>query len=352
MLLVKIKAMEQEIMFPNPLTPPFDEPTFPNAISENDLRDVILGCIAILQHNTAALQEQQNQKLWSDLLNALVLPLNKYQEVTHQLLPPKQNDRRIINGVSRQVALRARPPPDTSSRPIEKRQRVKRGLTLLIKEVINNMMNHVKFDAILETIHKNHAHEKFGEFQAIFMSLLDVTTYELSKLSMCYNLLKEDAYKEEVVLFILRNRPLNPEHVKLGVVAPPQTPVERTFGRTPQYTKWTPKHGLSVTVDERRTGKRKTRTFYEDEPPDFLRILDILKQSRSMDIERKLEAGQLLVPELPYNKTEHISLAPLRETNRAVQIQFAKKKSSRSLKIDRTLLAKGEVSVDDSKMFG
>jgi len=80
-----------------------------------------------------------------------------------------------------------------------------RILTLFLKKSLQTMMSALPLATIMKKIVEDNGKDKFGDFKSIFMSMLDVTSYERNILGTANKLLEKDAFEREKELLKTRN---------------------------------------------------------------------------------------------------------------------------------------------------
>lgn len=66
---------------------------------------------------------------------------------------------------------------------MQQQERLRRGLTIFVKLVLENMMSYVALNTIMQKVVTDHGQSKLDEFRDIFTSMLEVSLYERNILS-------------------------------------------------------------------------------------------------------------------------------------------------------------------------
>lgn len=66
---------------------------------------------------------------------------------------------------------------------MQQQERLRRGLTIFVKLVLENMMGYVALNTIMQKVVTDHGQSKLDEFRDILTSMLDVSLYERNILS-------------------------------------------------------------------------------------------------------------------------------------------------------------------------
>jgi len=194
---------------------------------------------------------------------------------------------------------------DLVGKPIQERIRVKRGLTIFIKDIITNMMMYVDGNAILKKICENHASDKLGEFRAIFISILDVTTHDLSMLQSCTNIFNQEAHNQQQLLVTRRLRPI-PSH---------QLSFDMGANRSTQQL-----NNVDIV-------KQVLEDYVPSQRNSLLTMFDYIVRARNASRDRQIETGQKLAPPLPYSKIEHLKY-PRKPAKMISGVSFYKRRNS------------------------
>lgn len=237
----------------------------------------------------------------------------------------------MFNPVARKKAVRGGTSiigsknPDTV-KPIEHRTRVKRGLTILIKEIINNMMIYVDGYSILKKVCDNHEGDKLGEFRAIVISILDVTTNDLSILQSSLKIFNADAHKQLQIMVHQRLKPVPSNRVKFQTAANKNT----------------------IEINTEEIVSRVLKDFETTQRTSLLNMYDFICRGRNASLERQLEIAKKLVPPLPYGKVEHIKYP---RSQRILQSNVSFLNKSRSASTEETNRKTGTLTEDDQKLM-
>jgi len=190
------------------------------------------------------------------------------------------------NAVHRSTLIGGSKAIDTIPKPVQDRVRVKRGLTLFIKQIINNMMYYVDGSAILKKVCNNHYSDKLGEFRAIVISILDVTTSDLSMVQSCTNIFNREAHTQLQKMVTRRLRPIPQHQIQFEVADLSKS-----------------KNTLNTDAD---IVTNVLADYKSSQRYSLLTMFDYICRARGASRERQIEIAQKLVPPLPYSKTEHI----------------------------------------------
>jgi len=242
---------------------PFDEDTFPNCQQEKHLHEAVMQAIQLCQRNSQTIQEKESEELWFRVLDAISLPLNKYKNAG-----PEQPEK----AGPQQPHMQNRMGP---RRFVVKGERLKRGYTLLVQMILQNMMGHLPLAAIVQKMVADNGKENFGGFRNIFMSMLDVTSYERNILQTANKLLESDVYAQTAELYKCRAQPFAIE--KVNVSSPsPQPPPQKSIqpGQEPNSS--------TEPAPAERSDSRKTIQYIEPQSESKLGLLNQLLSSSSL----------------------------------------------------------------------
>jgi len=332
----KVKSMKQELLTVENL-PPFTDESFPTAPSEKNLKKVLDQVISLCQRNSARMSESENESVWFKVLDSLVGPLNEMKGVGLAYAPSLKDDRRLIR--------RTKTVAEQMNANLDKNERLKRAITLFLKSILESMMGYVALASLVQKVVRDYAQDKFGDFRNIFMSMLDVTSYELNILLTANKLLEEDAYKQFALLVKARRKAVTPENIKIitrrdeVATDKKQAPATTTAPSSTTSTTTTP----PPPSDKKET----TTTTTKDILKQRLETFRWPTESSKLFLLAQIESGQNLAPALPNSKPSHVILSKINEGN---SLQVGLPQGGKLSSVGSRVSA---MTIDDSsKLFG
>jgi len=134
----------------------------------------------------------KNETLWFKLLDSVVKPVKDLKDT---IIGSKK--KKFRSTISKNIDIYI-----TDS----KEGHVKLFLISCAREILDNMIGYVALTSILEKIVKDYGEDKFGDFKSIFITMLDVTSYERSILKSANQLFDDDTFKQVKILLEERKK--------------------------------------------------------------------------------------------------------------------------------------------------
>jgi len=181
---------------------PFNEDTYPNCKEEKNLHTALLGAIDLCARHSNTILEKESETLWFQVLDSVSRPLARYKTMPVEQQGPGQTG-----------PQGARPGMRARGAPVVKADRLRRGFTLLVQLTLQNMMGHLPLAVIVQKMVADSGKESFGSFRNIFMSMLDVTSYERNILHTTNRLLDGDVFLQAKELMKWRTKAFAPTNV-------------------------------------------------------------------------------------------------------------------------------------------
>jgi len=253
--------------------------------------------------------------------------------------------------------------------PLTPQERLSKGLTLMVKFIIQNMLNDVDIKPIVERVTQIHSKDAFGDFKDIFMSLLEDSSYECLILANVSILLEEDAYRESCILEKQRRLPYPSENIKLKEIKPstPEvtTPLQASTGSA--NTRPRPGAPAGAPAGVAAVANNALPSFQNDaividrldlmQPEEVkvpvLQICRKLKESVGTEValDKRIKVGQdlvqSLIPSMANYQSAHVQKAVLYETQTAIQLVKRKYNEQK----DVITAKRGELSQADTIAF-
>lgn len=181
-------------------------PSFDEDISEAEVNvgSALRMVIELCQRNSQRLVDKENEHLWFQLLDTLVVPLRK--------LKAKLNRRGGFEKASREAA---------AASPVG---RVVEPLTNFLREVLQSMMGFVPLRSIMEKIVRDHSSAHFNDFKNIIMTMMDTYNYERNILDTAKHLFERDVHEATVKKTALLSHSSRPKAGKCVICALPFKP--------------------------------------------------------------------------------------------------------------------------------